>query len=909
MSNSTKLFSHSSYSEDFFASLLSTASSELSTSNRSSLQSDKANVSVFFDFRTASDLKNNSFNTNKIQHEADFGRVPVIEKSKMEIIVDERPINGIESNSLAPDVLYSRCTLVIDNQNAFPISCCILSTLRSLRNFSPILEEQFIINDLYGTTVQISPDSNGNTAPHFPVPPGKTHLFFSCNRVLANNVGLNVDFLLFYFHFPLICNTDFIFHHQSCVIGRRVLAANYNQTNLSLLLSVESRPFFPPNYKALLDSTDASSIYVNNAIPSLRPLLPVNSTIRTFSNLCLGSVNENTSFATAHLISLKKAIVFEQKILAKMVKEFDLFDLELKIIHKSSERKNAVITVPGVAEGKPSLWIGDAIQLWIIHTIPIRLICYITSIKNDQIIINFPYRQLIHCTQKRTSNFIVHVRFSHHFHSFKRSSIALEHVKNNIDDYKHILFPSIQHKIHSHDAKEHEFSEAASIDYFNPNLNAEQKLVVSKVIHQIGNKNCPMLIIFGPHGTGKTTNLVECILQTLKATENCRVLICTPSDYSADFIAERLIQSSKFTPASLFRLNPYYRHTSLISGLAPFCSIDLQNGMYSIPPLAVLKRFSVIVTSCVNSADLYEMGLDKDWFHSIFFDEAAQSSEAEMCIPLVFASTSTKVICSGDHKQFAPTVFSSEAKRLQLGVSLQERLMRIPLYSTSVPPCVLLTRNYRAHPAFLDLTSSLFYNSQLIACANKTDVSSLTSFSLLPNKNDFPLLFYGCLGKDVILPEQSSYYNVDEASFLLNCVESLLNSNLEVKMEDIVVLTPYRLQVLKIRQLFRKKQLGTISVDDVYSMQGKEKKIVMISTVRSRSMSGSLEPGSNTESDVLTNEKLFNVAVSRAKSLTIIVGNPYSLQQYSHWKKLILYCIKNKAYTGCPVPIQIQQEL
>jgi len=46
------------------------------------------------------------------------------------------------------------------------------------------------------------------------------------------------------------------------------------------------------------------------------------------------------------------------------------------------------------------------------------------------------------------------------------------------------------------------------------------------------------------------------------------------------------------------------------------------------------------------------------------------------------------------------------------------------------------------------------------------------------------------------------------------------------------------------------------------------------------------------------NPKRLNVAVTRAKALLIIVGNPHVLQRDVCWRKMLQFCVDNGAYTG-----------
>jgi len=49
----------------------------------------------------------------------------------------------------------------------------------------------------------------------------------------------------------------------------------------------------------------------------------------------------------------------------------------------------------------------------------------------------------------------------------------------------------------------------------------------------------------------------------------------------------------------------------------------------------------------------------------------------------------------------------------------------------------------------------------------------------------------------------------------------------------------------------------------------------------------------------LSDEKRFNVSVTRAKALLIIVGNPHVLYKDPYWGKLLDYCMDWESYNGC----------
>jgi superfamily I DNA and/or RNA helicase len=88
--------------------------------------------------------------------------------------------------------------------------------------------------------------------------------------------------------------------------------------------------------------------------------------------------------------------------------------------------------------------------------------------------------------------------------------------------------------------------------------------------------------------------------------------------------------------------------------------------------------------------------------------------------------------------------------------------------------------------------------------------------------------------------------------------------------------------------------------------QGQERQIIIISTVRS-----SLDMmGFDVKHSIgfLDNPKRFNVAVTRACSLLIIVGNPHVFINDPYWGKLLDLCQGQGAYEGIPIRRRTDQD-
>ena len=52
-------------------------------------------------------------------------------------------------------------------------------------------------------------------------------------------------------------------------------------------------------------------------------------------------------------------------------------------------------------------------------------------------------------------------------------------------------------------------------------------------------------------------------------------------------------------------------------------------------------------------------------------------------------------------------------------------------------------------------------------------------------------------------------------------------------------------------------------------------------------------------------EKRFNVAITRAMSLLIVIGDPHLLSGDPSWRAFLKHCISLGAYTGCDLPLGI----
>jgi len=262
----------------------------------------------------------------------------------------------------------------------------------------------------------------------------------------------------------------------------------------------------------------------------------------------------------------------------------------------------------------------------------------------------------------------------------------------------------------------------------------------------------------------------------------------------------------------------------------------------------------------------------------------------------------TSITLVGDPKQLGAVVRSPHALKYGLDKSLLERLLgenmyekdKTDLYNSRV--ITKLTHNYRSHPDILHPASALFYDNELVASADVALRESLIGWEELPNKK-FPIIFHGIIGKDEREGNSPSWFNALEASTVIQYILKLKSyRKSQISNKEIGIITPYRKQVQKLRQLLDAKKLDGVTVGSVEEFQGQERRIIIISTVRSSD--NLLEFDTKYHLGFLKNPKRFNVAITRAQALLIIVGNPHVLSNDKQWGVLLKYCIDNKAYTG-----------
>lgn len=574
------------------------------------------------------------------------------------------------------------------------------------------------------------------------------------------------------------------------------------------------------------------------------------------------------------------------------IRHYDLTDVKLLLYENGRYLK---LNVPGLQEKRPSVLYGDRVYV----TLPNRqeeFSGFVHGVEQSSVLLKFhkdfhrDYVNGLKCA----------VRFS-----FNRSSLRRIYDGIILNTNPVLQFPWRDTRNAFQDLK-------VRCMNFNDKLNDEQRLSVVKILNM---RNGQPFVIFGPPGTGKTMTVVEAIKNVLHHSSNARILVTAPSNSACDLLLGRLANGrSPVKQMEMFRLNAMQRskNSVLISesqvDIMKYSSYNENLSVFDYPRPDKLQAYKVIVSTCVSSAVLWGLGVPKGHFTHIFVDESAQATEPETFIPFQLANAETRIILAGDPKQLGPVIRSTLAKKHGLELSYLERvLLQTPdIDYRSNPYVSVLLRNYRSHKAILDAYSPLFYDPPLQPFANPALTNDCLGIELLKNSK-FPIMFFGIEGKNEREANSPSWFNPAECMKVLEviymCKEFRTN---KIQLNEIGVIAPYRKQVEKIRKMLSSSNLDGVSVGSAEEFQGQERRVIIISTVRSSTEYIATDVIHNL--GFLRNPKRFNVAISRAKSMLIIIGNPHVLRHDKNWLSLLEYCQKNGAYSGPKIESRDKQE-
>ena len=357
------------------------------------------------------------------------------------------------------------------------------------------------------------------------------------------------------------------------------------------------------------------------------------------------------------------------------------------------------------------------------------------------------------------------------------------------------------------------------------------------------------------------------------------------------------MRSGRLVSGDLIRLNAWSRTGDLSAELEPY-SLTGETGEM----VEAVGRARVLVTTAATAGSLARHAAQ---FSHLLLDEAGQLTEPECLVAAGLLDPSGLLVLAGDPHQLPPVLTSRTAQLYGLAVSLLERLTNSPLYlqDWGLHPStggfhsrlvVKLVANYRSHPDIIAVPNNLFYCGELEARASQSKQHRFTGPDWAEELGGAtgPLVFRPVSGESQQEPGSHSWQNRAQAWEVARLTGRLLARG--VRPEQIGVIAPYTGQAARVREMVSSLTgFGPgLRVGSVEEWQGQERPVIILTTVRSSS------EGSRASLGFLACQKRFNVALTRAQSLLVVVGDPTLLLTEPCWREFLRHVVQHGGFTG-----------
>ncbi|KAF4317090.1 hypothetical protein BBO99_00008016 [Phytophthora kernoviae] len=465
---------------------------------------------------------------------------------------------------------------------------------------------------------------------------------------------------------------------------------------------------------------------------------------------------------------------------------------------------------------------------------------------------------------------------------------------------------------------------------FNTGLNESQ---VEAIRFALASKD--LALIHGPPGTGKTTTVVEFILQAVTKFD-LKVLVCAPSNIAVDNVLDKL-SSTCSTLGKKLRLTRVGHPARVLPQILKYCldaKIENAEGTEIVNDIRkemtamqtklqktrdksvryqlrremkanrkeirereqkvvgdIVQHSNVVFATNVGAASKLLNGVT---FDLVIIDEAAQALEASCWVPILKAK---RCVLAGDHLQLPPTIKSKTAAAKGLEVTLFDRITSFPTTQSIVK---MLDTQYRMHENISEWSSHAMYKGELKSFEGvaKRKLHELPHVTITKDDEllDATLLLLdtaGCeleedkneekgSGKSSIF--QLSKSNEGEAQVVARHIRALLDAGL--KEDEVAVITPYNKQVQVLKALLL-ESFPKLEIRSVDGFQGCEKEAVVMSLVRSNAAR---------QVGFLADDRRMNVAITRAKRHVAVVCDTDTISSHKFLGVLVKHFEKFGEY-------------
>ncbi|HHM20659.1 MAG TPA: DEAD/DEAH box helicase [Bacteroidetes bacterium] len=416
-------------------------------------------------------------------------------------------------------------------------------------------------------------------------------------------------------------------------------------------------------------------------------------------------------------------------------------------------------------------------------------------------------------------------------------------------------------------------------------------------------------LLWGPPGTGKTSQMLKNYIQWVFENTDENLLVLAYTNRAVDEICEAIQSIGEKAKAACLRIGSVYSAsqrfenqllTKKIAGVANRREL-----------LEVLGRHRIFVSTLASlSGNLQLLKLKN--FRRAVIDEASQILEP-MLVGLL--PHFKQFVLIGDHKQL-PAVVVQEAsasvvddeKLKAIGLhnlrnSLFERLYKRCMEEGWHHACDHLSHQGRMHKDIMRFPGENFYEGKLKILPPEIPLSQKQTapipFHPGADQPDWQtaislnrLVFISTPADGQTPSQKTNRYEAEQIAALVRFFRNDTPARSDSPPPSIGIITPYRAQIAQIQEILQKEGIPTagITIDTVERYQGGARDIILISLCTNvASQMDSLV----SLSDEGVDRKL-NVALTRAREHIVVLGNEKILQSNEVYRKLIRFCKGNQ---------------
>ena len=280
----------------------------------------------------------------------------------------------------------------------------------------------------------------------------------------------------------------------------------------------------------------------------------------------------------------------------------------------------------------------------------------------------------------------------------------------------------------------------------------------------------------------------------------------------------------------------------------------------SLKPQEFVNEYPIVLSTTYSSRNNLGTPINRYNYDYVIMDEASQVDVATGTVAL---SVAKNAVIVGDRQQLPNVITELDKKKTKIifkkfqikkSYDFSKYSFLSSVYNiVKDVPVTLLKEHYRCHPKIIGFCNKKFYDNQLIIMTNDN------------GEKDTLKVFKTAIGNHA--RGHINQRQIDEIT------QNIL-PNIDSDPSQIGIFTPYRDQVKEIRKNIDNRE---ILIDTVHKFQGREKDVMIMSTV------------DDEITDFSDDKNLLNVAVSRAVKNFYIIINPNDKNKNTNIVDLVNY--------------------